>query len=314
MLTTIGFSPTIFSLLIFTDKNRCANPPPVAATIHAKANSKMKIKLLLATMLLCKTCFSQRDSSKLKSYDKIIVYISGGLTIPTGNITMFEGYSYPDINYAGTAKLGYNGRLNMFYLLSENFGLALSLFETNNKANSPDSADLFRNCYCGGLGGGSVMQNYTYNSSTWLTRGFLLGLTSAIHSGKMSLMIRVTPGFQKVESPETQIYQEGYIWQLNWNTTYKYADTQTQPSLKSDYNFVFNCGADLFFELNKSIRFIFGMDYFTSHSTFKGMMDYKSYSGYSQSNFESQSSFSFSKDISLFNFNLGIGYVITSSK
>src|SRR5688572_11847461 len=185
-------------------------------------------KILIFLFFSFKLCNAQSDTTQGRTA-KVLLLISAGATIPLGEFSKLgesEGSSNSfDIgdNKAGSAKIGFNGRLNIHYLFSKNFGLNFTFFGTNNKAAIIDSTDLFPPPYGQAHGHGREMLSYAYHTSTWLTYGFLLGFSAAFYSGNTILILRINPGYQRVESPETKLHTEGYLWSLNWSTTYPYS-------------------------------------------------------------------------------------------
>jgi hypothetical protein len=176
---------------------------------------------------------AQVDTLSFQTNHKIIFSISAGLAIPIGKFSYFKtDFNSFTENIAGHASLGFNGKFDMTYLFSKDLGFICMLYSSVNKAEIPDSVDLFPPPYSPpALGGGSRMLSYKYTTKTWYINGVLAGPVVMIENDNMNFTFRLTGGIQQVQSPETRLDEKGYNWQIDWPAVHPYTlfATSTLP-------------------------------------------------------------------------------------
>jgi hypothetical protein len=257
---------------------------------------------------------AQVDTLSLKENHKLTFSISGGVALPVGKFSTFETTN-PDLhstNIAGGADIGYNAKFQMVYLFTKTIGMSLMFYSSINKSAAVDSADLFYvdpnagSCPCNGIGGNSNRTSYTSETKDWHTNAILAGIVISSNVGSHALNFRINGGVQKVQSPESHLSQQA--WTLNGIPNGN--SIQVQPSMIS-YNFILNSGIDLQVFLAKRLGIITSIDFLVSHASFSGQPTYSGNIYNSQGevyHYESSRYRSFSKNISLINFNLGLNY------
>lgn len=255
---------------------------------------------------------AQGDTLSMSENRKLIFSISGGIAIPVGKFSTFEinPKTYTE-NIVGVAGIGYNGKLQVMYLFTKSIGVSCMLYSSVNKGQAVDSADLFYDPYSHGLGGGSYVTSYNYSTKSWYTDAVLAGIVIVAKKGNPILNFRISAGAQKVQSPESELSVSGFSWQMNWNSDYPYDYNIVQPSMISN-NFIFNTGMDIQIFIGKRLGIYTSMDFFASHASFSGQSTYHGnyFNSVEQVYYEESKPISFSKNISLLNFNVGLNYAL----
>ncbi len=188
-------------------------------------------------------------------------------------------------------------------LVHKNFGFICSYFNTVNKADTLGQNDVFPYHPSYALGGGYSQTLTNYNTKSWNTNNILLGIAANFDFDKVKIRLKLSGGWQQAKSPETKIAGTWYGWSGTSQQNYSSASgtfTTTQPVMTSS-NFVFGGGADISIRLVKKLGLIISVDYLNSFASFNGNLIDQS--GNKTSN-------SFTQQISLYLFNVGLCYEI----
>ena len=261
-----------------------------------------KICIGIILFAVCKTGYANvGDTLTNKKFNRFFFAASGGLAVPVGKFNTYERYGSASFvtgnNYAAAPKLGFNGKIEVMYLLLKKLGLICTYYSSSNKANSLSKDTLFPYNPYGGRGGGSGVNSSIYKAKNWATNGILLGIAAHLKGDGYSINFKISGGWQQVKSPEIRIDGSGYWWNISpASGTYTFAIIQ--PSMTS-YNFVLSGGADIRVKLVKKLGLIISADYLNSFASFNGnLIDQNG----------NKTPNSFTMQISLFLFNMGICY------
>ncbi len=257
------------------------------------------------------------DTLSVSSKHKLFISISGGIGITARDFSIFEkDYRLAAHNIAGFAKNGINGKFDLTYLFTEKLGINFMCYSSVHETEVPTVNELFPESGLA-LGGGSNRLSYNYNTKKWYTNGVLLGPVIGFGTGKIKFNLKFAGGVQRIESPETKLYEAGYTWQLNWPSTHPYSSSTIQSAITT-YNFVFDSGLYFKINLKKKLDLLIAFDFLTSRATFKGQSSYTSdyYNGTTNTNTntnthtEQTNTLKFVKNISIACFNIGVSYAI----
>ena len=272
-----------------------------------------RVIIIVVLFVLVNPSFSQADSSSayFKMNHKLFFAISGGLAVPFAEFAEYEPSGsasfYTGTNYAGPPKIGFFGKAEFMYSPLKNLGIICTYYSTVNKADTLSQNAVFPPppVGSGGLGNhnGGAITSFLYKTRYWSTNSILLGIAPQLNYDLVKIRFKLSGGVQQARTPETRIDERGYnaifSYPNNFTTTY-YTSAIIQPSMTS-YNFVFSTGLDIRFCLKKRLGMIIGVDCLISYANFTGNLIDQS--GNKTPN-------SFSKDIYLYLFSIGLCYEI----
>jgi hypothetical protein len=260
-------------------------------------------------------CNAQMDTLSQKNDRKWILTVSAGAAIPFGRFARFETEKYAEdqstqdkpLNKAGPARTGFNGKIDLTYMIAKTVGFTCMFFSTSNPATAPDSAALFPPPDWPPAGAVNVIQSYHYTVKKWYTNSLLVGPVFVLDYNKVKINIKLAGGIQQVQCPETTVEEHGYL--LVKDSTKPYTLNTSQPRLTC-YNFAFELGTDVHYMFNKRFGILLSVDMLTSLAHFIGTSSYKYEISYGESTTGSEGtqSIDFYKYVSFFNINAGICY------
>jgi hypothetical protein len=246
---------------------------------------------------------AQNDSIAAYRISSVVVSVTGGVAIPVGTFANFETDpdSYTDY-IAGHSLEGLDAAFRLDYFIFKNFGISLRLSTSKAKAAEPDSASLFYDpCpWCHGMGGGTRLISYQYETGEWKTMTAIAGLAARLQDENVAFTFRISGGLMQITSPNTEMQMEKYFWQIGYPITY-YSMTKKQPSVTTNA-FVAGVGFDAGFSLGKRLALLFAFDFLKTRATFNGEYEFGS----------SKESYHIGKNISLFCVNAGLSYSFKS--
>jgi hypothetical protein len=260
-------------------------------------------------------CNAQTDTLSRKNDHKWILTVSAGAAIPFGKFARFETEKYAEdqstqdkpLNKAGPALTGFNGKLDLTFMIAKTVGFTCMFYTTSNPATAPDSSDIFPPPDWPPADAGNVIQSYNYTVKKWYTNSLLIGPVFVLDYNKVKFNIKIAGGIQQVQCPETTLEEHGYL--LISDSTKPYTINTSQPKLIS-YNFAFGLGTDVHYFFTKRFGILFSVDMLTSLAHFIGTSSYKYEvsDGINTKGSEGTQSIDFYKYVSFFNINAGICY------
>ena len=196
-----------------------------------------KIGLLFTALSLWSGLLSAQDTEIKKNEKKFFAAISVGPSFPVGNFASKDLTNNID---AGLAKVGYNANLHTGYQLTEQFGLASTIFISKYNVDN-DAVQRFLN----GNGGSSL--NAT--ADHWQYWGISIGPMGTFDlGGDVKLDIKTLLGYARANMPVIRFDLEGA--ELSAVTPDRWTDA-----------FSWQVGADLRYHFNPSTFFFTNLDY-----------------------------------------------------
>jgi len=271
--------------------------------------NKFKKLLILFILVSSFPGFTQVDTLSKNKKDEIIISISGGISVPMGEISSEVMQEYSGNVISGVPKIGFAGKIDAMYLFSKiRFGAKISFISSINKSCSESEGYRYR-APGTALGGGKSVYTYTYESKNWYFNWMMLGpIVEPIHSSKIFVQFWVTAGVLQAICPETQLVQDGAFWDISGRRD-PFIETVTQPKMISR-TFALNTGTDISFKLIRKMSVFLSVDFLTSDAIFKGTITdyYVGNPSYNLNNYDY--SISMTKRIYMLECTLGIKYCI----
>jgi len=265
--------------------------------------------LLISFLIISLPGLTQVDTLSRGKNQRFIISVSVGTSIPLGDFSFYSKQDYYAFTLSGDPKIGFSSKIDATCLFSKkHFGITISFLSSINKSWSESEGYYYR-VPTTAMGSGSVVTSYSYETKNWYFNSLLTGIfVEPIHSPQISIRFWLTGGILQAISPESKLYQTGYIWVYH-GSSWPFTENINQPQMFS-YKFALNTGTNLFIRLNQKFRAILSVDFLASDAIFKGNIVEDFYDGTNDSYYGKKRPITISKRVYMLYCNLGLSYLI----
>ncbi len=235
------------------------------------------------------------------------ISFNAGVSIPVGDFSSLTQIPlddpYSNYNLAGSASIGFGGKIDLSYLLGKHFGITGSFY--SSLFGVPETAvhEIFESSYFRSDSG-------TVNEmGHWNVYGLLAGVQYQFSKNNFQGGFKAMAGYQWAKSPGAELEVESYEGNVGFSPYVTKYDLKLAPMYSSEFAYSF--GGFARFALGEKTQLNFSADYISAYHRFSGteleIRTYDTSFGYYD---DSKEPVSFNQSITFVNVMVGITFLL----